>query len=117
MYKYIKVYVNVVREEDNYEQGCLGNPQDLGIVEKLTFSSIEQLRMNIDVDKCEIYEDRLTVSRLVDADGYEANTNQIEQWKQGKRKLWVEDTSYYITHVTETEFTDIELETLFKKVG
>jgi len=115
--KHIKVYVHVTRELDNYETGCDPDTfQDLGCIEKLYFNSIDDLTRNIDVSECEVYKNRLTLSRLVDDDGYKAGAHKLELFKQGLVELWCESTTYYLSTVIETEFTEDQTAELLNQI-
>lgn len=108
----IKVRTHVTREQDIYKQGCVGEFQDLGCVETFTFCDMNDVKRNIDLENATVQDDSIYVQRYVNSDGIQASKSDFNKWQSGELSLWLETTSYYITHVTETDFTENELETL-----
>lgn len=111
-----KLEIHLFTEEDDYREGCKPETtRDFGVIETMYYSTIEQLQEFLLDSKVNysIFDSVINYNILVNADNYEASERDLEQWKEGKRVLWLANYTYYITKVVETSFENEELAAMF----
>ena len=111
-----------ISEEDSYEQGCFGPGNDdsgsdsfsgdtldelfESILEFLCMDTTpEAMRDTIEINSCG-EPGRVDISRMEDAQGYEATKHDLELWKQGEKRLW------YCTYIFGVQHVDRKVEEL-----
>lgn len=101
-------------EEDVYEKGCLPETSQAGVVDiSFKAATVEELRKelkdfygvedeNIDLDACD-EPGRIDVQVLEDVNGVTVgNDYDIEQWKQGRKRLFLATYTFNVKHVVES---------------
>lgn len=94
-------------QEDHFQNGCIGKTQMNGGHETFTGPTIEKLIeqiasfvdqdnfKNITLDACE-EAGRLEISVYQCEDGSSASEDEVQQWREGKLRLWLADYSFNI---------------------
>tara|TARA_R110000868_G_scaffold33755_1_gene122212 strand:- start:7037 stop:7381 length:345 start_codon:yes stop_codon:yes gene_type:complete len=97
-------------EEDNWQEGCIGNMEDSIVDLQVSADSQKELMEKaseiLGSSYNEIDEDddsKINFETIEDEHGLAATGEEMDQWKQGKLRLW---------HCTYTAF--VTLETPFK---
>lgn len=99
-------------EKDDYEKGIVGNGTTTISENKLgTFESIQKALEHLskmydfpkDIGNYFAFEEgRISTNRMEDADGGEASKAEIEQWKAGKKDLYLADFDIWLEIIKES---------------
>lgn len=116
MSKFYSVYIWKTIEQDDFKDGCIPDTfQQIGEVFKFQSSDLAlvtaRVREFIDLKDCNVFENKLEVSRLETDSGDEPSAACLDAWKRGPRSLKVFNTKIwnasYTVHLETVETTEI----------
>jgi hypothetical protein len=110
-------------EEDSYTEGCLsGTAGEFNIEATFKADTLEEVIKKasdflggFDMSEIQLSEDSIgsfSVSIMEDGDGVKATESELEQWKAGKKRLWLCDYDMDVYLVSEER---VDLSDLVKK--
>ncbi len=108
-----KVVVYKVITQDDFEKGLIGQSQDEGQVFSFQSDDLNFVKnrlenhTNIKIVESEPYDDRLDCSVLETNDGFKANDQQIQLWKNGKLNLFLADYSIYMEKIQSVNASEL----------
>ena len=93
-------------EQDDYEEGCIGNGSDSFIDYQIKTATLDEMKdkvagfigckvEDLDLDSCEEVG-RIDCGRTETEDGDEATSAQIDEWKAGDKVLYYVVYSCYV---------------------
>lgn len=116
----IKLSVYKMTTLDNFKHGCGVESNDHGCIHTQKFNDFESAKrylMAIDrTTPLSILDDHLVSSTHENDDGNTPMTKQLNEWRDGKRDLWLCDYSYYLTIVTEQELSESDITNHFPEL-
>lgn len=106
-------------EEDDFEKGCLPETsRDIPIEEEFFKPTLGELVKAIEdftQGKAHAFEgegNRIEVQVMEDVNGIKATPHEEELWKQGRRKLYLSNYSFYVRKLKECDEVSDEIKNL-----
>lgn len=117
----MKIQINSIQksaEKDDFEEGIIGgesvtiSENRLGTFESID-KALEHLNKKYDFPKdignyFAFEEGRITTNRMEDADGAEASKSELEDWKKGKKDLWLADFDIWLEVIKESYVPSVD---------
>lgn len=106
---YCTNYISIVTIEDDYNEGEIGEEQFNDITTQITGKTIKEVVDNVlkelGVDGQEnvepyVVDNNVEFQYMSDEDGYPANNHELEEWKEGNKKLFNNVVSFNIKYYT-----------------
>lgn len=93
---------------DNYNEGEQENVNFYcldGIIEADNYKEAvtkylqENLGYNLDINNCEVRDNAIFTSCLVDIENYQPTNNEVEQWKRGQKVLYSNNIEINVSQI------------------
>ena len=117
-----KCYIGTIwktAEEDNFKDGCIGNIQDFGTIDKIKAETLPELisefKARYNGAEFDEYNNWVRWSIMEDEDATEASPSQLEKWKSGDLRLWCADYFMSIEYHEVSEVSPDVLQNAIKE--